>query len=209
MIGMFQPLQAGWVLSHCIYTDAKDMKQKCTPKVNSANPVLRSSSDYSSRGKQVTPVNAHRDRRQLPADYNGWLQYTAINTTDSFETFTGIMSVPDLPKEEPQILYLFPGLQNIDWIPKVDKEYCGLSMTLQRLCCVAISASVKSTMSFFLCLRFLVVLWSIFFVTNHLTECLFCNQSKRCGFGRRVVLNVLPYLSFALSVSWFVSQTLF
>eukprot|EP00041_Stephanoeca_diplocostata_P035324 m.1241462 g.1241462 ORF g.1241462 m.1241462 type:complete len:318 (+) comp24679_c1_seq1:94-1047(+) len=113
---------AGWVLSHCVYTDAKDMKKKCFPKVNSANPVLRASSDFSKRAPSSPRASVHRDRRQLPADYNGWLQYTAINTTDSFETFTGLMSVPDLPKEEPQILYLFPGLQNIDWIPKVDKE---------------------------------------------------------------------------------------
>ena len=28
----------------------------------------------------------------------------------------------DAPEAEPQILYLFPGLQNIDWIPKVDPE---------------------------------------------------------------------------------------
>jgi len=32
------------------------------------------------------------------------------------------MSVPDVPKRKADILYLFPGLQNIDWIPKVDPE---------------------------------------------------------------------------------------
>ena len=32
------------------------------------------------------------------------------------------MTVPDVPAERPQVLYLFPGLQNINWIPKVDPE---------------------------------------------------------------------------------------
>lgn len=32
------------------------------------------------------------------------------------------MSVPDKPKRAAHILYLFPGLQDIDWIPKVDPE---------------------------------------------------------------------------------------
>lgn len=32
------------------------------------------------------------------------------------------MSVPDVPKNRPQMLYFFPGLQNVDWIPKVDPE---------------------------------------------------------------------------------------
>ena len=32
------------------------------------------------------------------------------------------MSVPDIPKEAAQQLFFFPGLQNIDWIPKVDPE---------------------------------------------------------------------------------------
>jgi len=63
----------------------------------------------------------------LPPDYDGWLQYTAVNVSKlglsgGFDSFTNTMSVPDLPKRRPDILYLFPGLQNIDWIPKVDPE---------------------------------------------------------------------------------------
>lgn len=58
----------------------------------------------------------------LPPNYDGWLQYTATNTTPptGYSVFTGEMSVPDIPAEVPQMLYLFPGLQNYDWIPKVD-----------------------------------------------------------------------------------------
>jgi len=63
----------------------------------------------------------------LPPDYDGWLQYTAVNVsklglTGGFDAFTNVMSVPDKPKKEADQLFLFPGLQNIDWIPKVDPE---------------------------------------------------------------------------------------
>src|SRR5690606_13416454 len=34
--------------------------------------------------------------------------------------FLGYFSVPDAPKEAPQVLYLFTGLQNVDWIPIID-----------------------------------------------------------------------------------------
>lgn len=63
----------------------------------------------------------------LPADYNGWLQYTAFNlsATASFDSFLGRFSVPAAPVHPPQILYVFTGLQNKDWIPKVDPESAG------------------------------------------------------------------------------------
>jgi hypothetical protein len=56
----------------------------------------------------------------LPADYDGWLQYTAVNASKlglqgGFDSFTNTMSVPDVPKKRAQVLYFFPGLQNIDW----------------------------------------------------------------------------------------------
>jgi hypothetical protein len=61
----------------------------------------------------------------LPPDYDGWLSYTSLNVTDvgktgGFDSFTSTMSVPDKPQGKPQVLYFFPGLQNEDWIPKVD-----------------------------------------------------------------------------------------
>jgi len=63
----------------------------------------------------------------LPPNYDGWLQYTAVNASKlglqgGFDAFTNVMSVPDKPKRPAQILYFFPGLQNYDWIPKVDPE---------------------------------------------------------------------------------------
>ena len=34
---------------------------------------------------------------QLPADYGGWIEYTAANVADSYDTFLGYFSVPDVP----------------------------------------------------------------------------------------------------------------
>lgn len=55
----------------------------------------------------------------LPADYDGWEEYTAVKTNSSYNAFLGYFSVPDKPQNDPQVLYLFTGLQNINWIPKV------------------------------------------------------------------------------------------
>ena len=72
--------------------------------------------------KNTTTAAAAPSRRrlQLPPDYNGWLQYTAYEDAAGFDAFLGYFSVPDVPKKVPQVLYLFTGLQNIDWIPKHD-----------------------------------------------------------------------------------------
>ena len=36
--------------------------------------------------------------------------------------FVGNFSVPDKPQNDPEELYIFTGLQNVDWIPIVDPE---------------------------------------------------------------------------------------
>ena len=60
-------------------------------------------------------------RLGFPADYNGWLAYTSYKTTaDTFTNFLGNFSVPNAPRNTPQQLFIFTGLQNVDWIPKVD-----------------------------------------------------------------------------------------
>ena len=66
------------------------------------------------------PCNATRG--PLPPDYDGWLAYTAYKDEKGFDAFLGDFSTPDDPAESPQVLYLFTGLQNINWIPKVDPE---------------------------------------------------------------------------------------
>jgi|TARA_B110000208_G_C11702407_1_gene406331 hypothetical protein len=116
------------VLSHCLHEVPSGSHSYAQPdgstKVVGPNGVLH----------QIIPkcVSKHptfrfdaEDVGGLPADYDGWLSYTSLNVTDlglkgSFDAFTSTMSVPDKPAEPAQVLYFFPGLQNIDWIPKVD-----------------------------------------------------------------------------------------
>jgi hypothetical protein len=48
----------------------------------------------------------------LPADYNGWLAYTAFDLSAksaTFDAFLGYFSVPNAPQQDPQVLYLFTG----------------------------------------------------------------------------------------------------
>jgi hypothetical protein len=54
-----------------------------------------------------------RSLPNLPADYNGWLQYTAFNLSQaaSFDRFLGRFSVPTAPVRAPQMLYIFTALQ--------------------------------------------------------------------------------------------------
>ncbi len=61
----------------------------------------------------------------LPSDYDGWIAYTAFNVSSGISSFQGVFSVPDIPASTPHILYLFTGLQNKDWVPKVDPEVEG------------------------------------------------------------------------------------
>jgi hypothetical protein len=60
--------------------------------------------------------------QQFPADYDGWLAYTTYNDPDGFDSFLGSFSVPEKPSQDPQVLYLFTGLQNNDWVPIVDPQ---------------------------------------------------------------------------------------
>ncbi len=65
---------------------------------------------------------------QLPADYKGWTEYAAAqfpsaNASLGWSAFTSIFTTPDaIPAAQPDVLYLFPALQNINWIPLVDPE---------------------------------------------------------------------------------------
>ena len=90
---------------------------------------------------------ARNGSNPLPPDYNGWLAYTAYNNrcvscfgearprvsvpracmlpllrprSQGFDQFLGKFTIPHNPPQMPHILYLFIGLQNKDWVPKVD-----------------------------------------------------------------------------------------
>eukprot|EP01090_Pellita_catalonica_P005862 TRINITY_DN16084_c0_g1_i2.p1 TRINITY_DN16084_c0_g1~~TRINITY_DN16084_c0_g1_i2.p1 ORF type:complete len:172 (+),score=10.14 TRINITY_DN16084_c0_g1_i2:62-517(+) len=52
--------------------------------------------------------------------YDGWLAYTSFHYPAGISKFLGYFSVPSAPEYDPQVLYLFTGLQNVNWIPIVD-----------------------------------------------------------------------------------------
>jgi len=60
--------------------------------------------------------------KQYPSDYDGWLAYTTTYNAAGYDSFLGYFSVPEKPENPPLTLFLFTGLQNIDWIPKVDPK---------------------------------------------------------------------------------------
>jgi len=55
-------------------------------------------------------------------EYNGWLAYTSYKSETDVSSFLGYFSVPNKPKYTPEVLYLFTGLQNVNWVPLVDPE---------------------------------------------------------------------------------------
>jgi len=67
-------------------------------------------------------VNEKSAKWELPPGYDGWTAYTAFKVPTSFDAYLGNFSVPDAPQNTPEMFFLFTGLQNEDWIPKVDPE---------------------------------------------------------------------------------------
>jgi len=60
--------------------------------------------------------------QKAPQEYDGWLAYTTFSYPRGISSFLGRFSVPNNPQNTPEVLYLFTGLQNVDWIPIVDPE---------------------------------------------------------------------------------------
>jgi hypothetical protein len=132
----YMPFTHGYVLKHCHHTvrsgsniaiqpdgTAVVTHEKYTTKVlpkcdtnNGEWPMFVSELPSATK-------NSTSNVAGLPADYRGWLAYTQGERHNvSYNTFLGNFSVPDAPAEAPQVLYLFTGLQNINWIPKVMPE---------------------------------------------------------------------------------------
>jgi len=59
-------------------------------------------------------------KRSEDQDYDGWLAFTSFNYPPGFGTAVANFTVPVNPQSEPEVLYIFNGLQNVDWIPIVD-----------------------------------------------------------------------------------------
>lgn len=122
----------GEVLSHCVHevpNDAHSLVQEdgstLITSPEAASYVIPKCDTDGGKWPIFRERSEQPEPNPLPPDYDGWLQYTALNTTalgltGGFDSFTSVMSVPDVPKRKAHILYFFPGLQNRDWIPKVD-----------------------------------------------------------------------------------------
>jgi len=69
------------------------------------------------------PVRSSLIKKEpAPFEYDGWLAYTTFHNPVGFSNFLGYFSVPNEPQNDPEVLYIFTGLQNVDWIPIVDPE---------------------------------------------------------------------------------------
>lgn len=129
---------SGYVLSHCVHTVKSGSLIEAnlaeggylaihpeyeTPKVipKCSRPVV----DGVTLPVLIRNDLPSEENVMLPPDYNGWLAYTAANLSIGFNSYLGVFSVPNIPKQTPQILYLFTGLQNKNWVPKVDPEIEG------------------------------------------------------------------------------------
>lgn len=137
---LYTQTPAGRMLSSCVHTVPSgstiertangatvthlDGSTSTLPKceTNGLPLILKDESVVSTRSALRSSTTSARDRRaQLPADYDGWLEYAAYNdpTASGFKSFLGSFSVPAEPTSDPDMLYLFTALENIDWIPKV------------------------------------------------------------------------------------------
>ncbi len=68
----------------------------------------------------------------LPSDYDGWLEYAAYQNNVGFRSFLGTFSVPDTPAATPDVLYLFTGLQNIEYV------LCVRACACVRVCIIIV-----------------------------------------------------------------------
>ena len=119
----------GHILSHCVHEVPEN--SHLTANADGSTSVLtENGAAFDIPACDTKNGTVSMRLRDLPPDYDGWLQYTAVNIsklglTGGFDAFTNLMSVPDKPKRAADQLFLFPGLQNIDWIPLRDPEVCA------------------------------------------------------------------------------------
>jgi len=117
-----------------VHTPLGPLPNECVHRVKSGSHVYVDDEGFATVYHPVT-LNAYklpscdvrkylaeRKREAGPLEYDGWLAYTTFQTTVGFRSFLGYFSVPDQPAYDPEVLYLFTGLQNVNWIPIVDPE---------------------------------------------------------------------------------------
>eukprot|EP01105_Mastigella_eilhardi_P007522 TRINITY_DN18967_c0_g1_i1.p1 TRINITY_DN18967_c0_g1~~TRINITY_DN18967_c0_g1_i1.p1 ORF type:complete len:291 (+),score=77.90 TRINITY_DN18967_c0_g1_i1:26-874(+) len=118
-------LLAACALAKFVPTPFGYMQEECVHKVPHGSSIQVVDGWHflvSADGKWTAIPKCKDQTKRMPTaeSYDGWLAFTSFNVSDTFDTFTGYFSVPDAPKRVPEMLYYFTGLQNVDWIPKVD-----------------------------------------------------------------------------------------
>jgi len=126
-------LQAGFV-----HTPIGPLPAHCVHEVDNGahvyegpDGILRVKNPITDIIKVISPCDIRQHiasylmRRMSPQVYDGWLAFTSWqypNASGSIDTFLGSFTVPLAPANVPEVLYLFTGLQNVNWIPIVDPE---------------------------------------------------------------------------------------
>jgi len=130
---LYTPTPAGWWLSQCVHEvpsgthltklETRELLATYPDGTEVVLPLCKSTN-----GEPVFHTNPSAIPGS-PAMYDGWTEYTEFNvsvdSTSTFDSFLGNFSVPDKPASPPQVLYIFTGLQNINWIPVVDPDPSG------------------------------------------------------------------------------------
>jgi len=72
------------------------------------------------KGEMPSPLSSSRRSDSVPSPNvgHGWQAYTTFQYPKGMNTFLGTFTIPNKPAQEPGILYIFTGLQNINWIPE-------------------------------------------------------------------------------------------
>jgi len=134
---LYVPTPIGYMLRSCVHrvpNGARISHERDSNGERTGRVIVRSASGSmirtvpkcdTSRGPMLrdevrAKPGTERQLLQFPPDYDGWLAYTAFNYPAGLDSFLGNFNVPATPVETPDVMYLFTGLQNIDWIPLHD-----------------------------------------------------------------------------------------
>jgi len=70
------------------------------------------------RYPRLSRVSPKSENGSKPGEVEGWHVYTKQNVGGNLNAFLGQWNVPDVPQgDDDQTIFMFTGLQNIDWVP--------------------------------------------------------------------------------------------
>jgi len=115
--GMFTVPMIGKVPQECVHRVPSGSHVVHTDEGISVQPPFGEAIFITSCNKQYG--DQFLSKKNLK-QYDGWLAYTGYESSTDLDYFLGYFDVPDAPQSTPEVLYLFTGLQNVNWIPVVD-----------------------------------------------------------------------------------------